>query len=74
MKTNRLRYKWCCWKAWFAGTFIRDAESGEQFKFKAWRTTGMQRVPHLGENFRVSKYVGCCVFKVPGLVVMRCYR
>ncbi len=29
------RYKWCCFKARFIGTFITDAETGEPIHFRA---------------------------------------
>lgn len=40
---------------------------------KLFRTTGMYSVPRRGQDFRVGPYVGECVIKLPGLVVMRCY-
>ena len=67
-----MRYRWCCFKARFIGTFITDAETGEPIRFKFWRTTGMYSIPRRGEAFRVGRYTGTCVMMVPGFVVMRC--
>lgn len=65
-----LKYKWCCFKAWFVGKYITDAETGESI-YVIWHTRGMTDIPRRGEDFRVSDVVGRCVLRLPGLVVMK---
>lgn len=40
---------------------------------KIYRTNKMAVPPRRGQGFRVGKYVGQCILRLPGLVVMRCY-
>ena len=38
---------------------------------QCFKTKGMTNIPKIGEYFRVGKYVGLCILRLPHYVIMK---